>query len=279
MTKSTATSPAVLEPVCVDGPSAADGYEHLEPWLGRLAALCAGDRQRARLREQIVACGLPLAEHIARRFAHRGEAFEDLLQTARMGLVEAVDRFDPTRGTSFLAFAVPTIIGEVRRHFRDRAWAVQVERGVKETHTKIGPATENLAQRLGRLPTARELAAELDIELTEVTKAMTASNCYTTNSLEAALREDDLEGLPTLTDSLGREEPCYELLEDAMAVRPLIAALPARDRQILIWRYYRSMTQDQIAQRLGLSQMQISRILSRTLTRLREQALTEPQPL
>ncbi len=228
------------------------------------------------MREQIVACGLPLAEHIARRFAGRGEAFEDLLQTARVGLVQAVDRYDPVRGSSFLAFAVPTVMGEVRRHFRDRTWAMRVERGVKETHAKIGPATEVLAQRLGRLPTAREIAAEIDVDLVEVVKAMTAANCYNTNSLDVTIRDEDLDGPCTPGTAVCRDEKCYGLLEDAMAVRPLIAALPARERQILIWRYFGSMTQTQIAERLGVSQMHISRILSSTLAKLREQTLTEP---
>ncbi|MGW4739224.1 RNA polymerase sigma factor SigF [Nocardia xishanensis] len=274
MTKPTIAPPASQSPPRVAGPSRRDGYEHLEPWLDELAEIAPEDPRHARLREQIVACGLPLAEHIARRFSGRGEAFEDLLQTARMGLVQAVNRYDPARATSFLAFAVPTIMGEVRRHFRDHAWALRVERGVKETHAKLGPATEVLAQRLGRLPTAREIAAEIDVDLIEVTKAMTAANCYNTNSLDVAVRDEDQDGAYPLTAAFGRNEPCYGLLEDAMAVRPLIAALPGRERQVLIWRYFGSLSQTQIAERLGVSQMQVSRILSRTLAKLREQALT-----
>lgn len=254
-----------------------DSYDNLEPWFDKLAGLEPGDPRCQEIRTEIVHLGLPLADHIARRFSGRGEAFDDLLQIARMGLVQAVDRFDVSRGSSFLSFAVPTIMGEVRRHFRDHTWAVRVPRGTKELHLRIGPASEVLFQRLGRTPTARELAAELGAELTEVTQALIAGNGHTSNSLDAAVREhDDETPPPAVLTKLGIEEPCFGLLEDAMAVRPLIEQLPRRERQILVWRYFGTMTQNQIAQRLGISQMQVSRILGKTLETLREQALGEP---
>ncbi|WP_280418162.1 RNA polymerase sigma factor SigF [Nocardia carnea] len=254
-----------------------DSYDNLEPWFDKLAGLESDDPRRQEIRTEIVHLGLPLADHIARRFSGRGEAFDDLLQIARMGLVQAVDRFDVSRGSSFLSFAVPTIMGEVRRHFRDHTWAVRVPRGTKELHLRIGPASEVLFQRLGRTPTAREIAAELGAELTEVTQALIAGNGHTSNSLDAAVREhDDDTPPPAVLTKLGTEEPCFGLLEDAMAVRPLIEQLPRRERQILVWRYFGAMTQSQIAQRLGISQMQVSRILGKTLETLREQALAEP---
>ncbi|NUS94474.1 MAG: RNA polymerase sigma factor SigF [Nocardia sp.] len=230
------------------------------------------------MREQIVHRCLPLAEHIARRFAGRGESFDDLLQIARLGLVQAVDRFDRSRGSSFLSFAIPTIMGEVRRHFRDHTWAVRVPRGTKELHLRIGPATETLYQRLGRMPTAREIATELDADLTDVTRALIAGNAHTSNSLDAgADDQDDDTSPPAVLARLGGEDPCYRLLEDAMTLRPLIAELPQRERQILVWRYFANMTQVQIAERLDISQMQVSRILAKTLRTLREQALAEPE--
>ncbi|MEU1981255.1 RNA polymerase sigma factor SigF [Nocardia sp. NPDC019395] len=251
-----------------------DSYDNLEPRFEKLAALAPDDPRRQEIRAEIVHLGLPLAEHIARRFNGRGEAFDDLLQIARVGLVQAVDRFDMTRGSSFLSFAVPTIMGEVRRHFRDHTWAVRVPRGTKELHLRIGPASEALYQRLGRVPTAREIAAELGAELTEVTQALIAGNGHTGNSLDAAVREhDDDTPPPAVLTRLGREEPCYQLLEDAITVRPLIDRLPRRERQILVWRFFGGLTQNQIAARLGISQMQVSRILARTLSALREQAL------
>ncbi|MBF6079156.1 RNA polymerase sigma factor SigF [Nocardia beijingensis] len=256
-----------------------DSYDNIEPWFEKLAAMDEGDPHRAALREEVTRRCLPLAEHIARKFAGRGEAYEDLLQIARVGLVLAVDRFDVSRGSSFLGFAVPTIMGEVRRHFRDHTWSLRVPRRLKEIQLRIGPATETLSHRLGRMPTAREIAEELDVDLGEVTQALIAGNAYQANSLDAAGREDG-DGAPqSLADTLGAEEPCYDLLEQAMAVRPLIAELPPRDRQVLIMRFYESRTQSQIAEELGVSQMQVSRILARILKDLRERALGPEEQL
>ncbi|WUI35302.1 RNA polymerase sigma factor SigF [Nocardia sp. NBC_00416] len=250
----------------------------MEPLFTELAALEPDDLRRREVREQIVHRCLPLAEHIARRFAGRGETFDDLLQIARLGLVQAVDRFDQSRGSSFLSFAIPTIMGEVRRHFRDHTWAVRVPRSTKELHLRIGPATEALYQRIGRMPTAREIAAELDVELTDVTRALIAGNGHTSNSLDATANDqDDDTSPPAVLARLGSVEPCYQLLEDAMTLRPLIEKLPQRERQVLVWRFFGNMTQVQIAERLDISQMQVSRILAKTLRTLREQALGDPE--
>ncbi|MBL1076402.1 RNA polymerase sigma factor SigF [Nocardia sp. 2] len=259
------------------GRKAAHSYDAIEPLFREREELPADDPRRESMRDQIIECCLPLAEHIARRFAGRGEAFDDLLQIARMGLVQAVDRFDVTRGATFLSFAVPTIMGEVRRHFRDHTWAVRVPRRAKELQQQLGPVTEKLSQRLGRMPTAREIAVELDVDLVEVTQAMIARNAYQASSLDYTGDDGESEAAPVV-QSLGAEEPSYRLLEDAMAVRPLLAALPARERQILIWRFFENRTQAQIGERLGVSQMQVSRLLTKTLTTLREQALAEPAP-
>ncbi len=253
-----------------------DSYDNIEPWFEKLAALAADDPHRASVRTQIVERCLPLAEHIARKFSGRGEDFDDLLQVARLGLVQAVDRFDVERGASFLSFAVPTIMGSVRRHFRDGTWALRVPRRAKEVQAQVRPAIEALSQKLGRMPTAREIAAELDLEVVEVTQAIMAANAYQTNSLDATSNSSDEQTRPSIADTLGREEPSYRLLEDALAVRPLLAALPERERQVLVWRFFENRTQAQIADRLGVSQMQVSRILTRTLKKLREQALAEP---
>ncbi|MFC9434649.1 RNA polymerase sigma factor SigF [Nocardia sp. NPDC057030] len=257
------------------GSSRGDSYDNVEPWFEKMAALTAHDPHRNELREEITRLCLPLAEHIARKFSGRGEAFDDLHQIARVGLVLAIDRFDVARGSSFLSFAVPTIMGEVRRHFRDHTWAVRVPRRLKEVQQLIGPATETLSNRLGRVPNAREIAAELGIELSEVTQALIARNGYQSNSIDGLTRDDDENAAAPVVAGLGAEEPCYELLEQSMTVRPLIAALPERERQVLIMRFFESLTQAQIAERLGVSQMQVSRILNKTLNTLREQALAD----
>ncbi|MFE1594131.1 RNA polymerase sigma factor SigF [Nocardia sp. NPDC058705] len=269
---------AVEQPTARRSHSRGDSYDNIEPWFEKLRALPPDDEQRDTLRAKIIELSLPLADHIARKFNGRGEQFDDLEQTARVGLVLAVDRYDVTRGSSFLSFAIPTIMGEVRRHFRDRTWAVRVPRRLKEIQLRIGPATEELSQRLGRLPNARELAAELDVDLVEITRTLVAGNGYQSNSIDGVTHDGRDDSTQPITDTLGADEPCYQLTEDAMAVRPLIAALPAEERRVLIMRFYESRTQGQIAEELGVSQMQVSRILSRTLALLREQALAEPTP-
>ncbi|WP_378730957.1 SigB/SigF/SigG family RNA polymerase sigma factor [Nocardia brasiliensis] len=255
--------------------SRGDSYDNIEPLFEKLAALDEDDPRREGMREELIGRCLPLAEHIARKFAGRGENFDDLLQVARLGLVQAADRFDVARGSSFLSFAVPTIMGEVRRHFRDNTWSVRVPRRTKEIQLSIGATVEELSQRLGRMPRAREIAQELDVDIVEVTQALIAGNAYQSSSIDA-VAGDDIENAPLpLLESLGEEEPSYHLVEDYLAVRPLIEELPERERQVLIMRFFESKTQTQIAEVLGVSQMHVSRILSKTLNQLREQALRD----
>ncbi|WP_019925309.1 SigB/SigF/SigG family RNA polymerase sigma factor [Nocardia sp. BMG111209] len=245
-----------------------DSYDGIEPRLVELAALDPADRRWARLREEIITRCLPLAEHIARRYSGRGEQYDDLLQVARCGLLEAVGRFDPARGTTFVSFAVPTIMGEVRRHFRDRTWAVRVPRRLKELRVHLHAAGPVLMQQLGRMPTVTELADHLGLDRDEVVQAMIASNGYDTDALDPGTDSDD-ERFSSPMRRLAAVEPCYGLIEDAMTVRPLLAGLSDRDRDILTWRYFEGETQSQIAARLGVSQMQISRHLTRILTTVR----------
>ncbi|WP_280365146.1 RNA polymerase sigma factor SigF [Nocardia wallacei] len=253
--------------------STPDSYDNIEPLFVQLHTLDPDDPQRRALRETIISRCLPVAEHIARKFSGRGESFEDLVQIARVGLVAAVDRFDPAVGSTFLGYAVPTIMGEVRRHFRDYTWAVRVPRRLKEIQIKLGPATDDLTHRLGRVPTAREIAEELEVDLAEVTQALIARNGYQASSLDSATESD--EGGSSLLDTLGTEEPQFGAIDNYLAVKPLLAALPDRERRILSMRFGDSMTQQQIAEQLGCSQMQISRILTKTLKKLRDQALQE----
>ncbi len=265
------------EPMFDTRPRARHGpnsYDNIEPWFDKLAGYDAEDPEREATRSEIVRLCLPLADHIACRFSGRGESYDDLHQVARLGLVLAVDRYDITRGTSFLSFAIPTMMGEVRRHFRDVTWATRVPRRLKELRTLLGPATDRLAQRLGRMPTAAELSTELDTDIVEVGRAIAAGNAYRSDSLDEMILADENETFP-VNASIGVEEPCYELTENAMAVRPLIAKLPGRERRILIMRFFESRTQSQIARTLNISQMQVSRILARTLRRLKAQALCE----
>lgn len=221
-------------------------------------------------RDRIVGRCLPLADHIARRFDGRGEALDDLVQVARVGLVNAVIRYDVETGSDFVSFAVPTIMGEVRRHFRDNSWSVKVPRRLKELHLRLGAATSELSQRLGRAPTASELAAELEMDREEVLEGLIAGSSYNTLSIDSGGGGGD-EGTPAIMDTLGDVDPRLDQIENRESLRPLLAALPERERTVLLLRFFESLTQTQIAERVGISQMHVSRLLAKSLARLRDQ--------
>ncbi|WP_027501447.1 SigB/SigF/SigG family RNA polymerase sigma factor [Rhodococcus sp. UNC363MFTsu5.1] len=244
-----------------------DEYTDVNDQFVALAAMASDDPSGTAMREAIVARCLPLAEHIARRFDGRGEPHDDLVQVARLGLVNAVNRFDVTRGSEFVSFAVPTIMGEVRRHFRDTGWTMQVPRRTKELHIEIGKATNTLSQQLGRAPTPSELAAELCVDRTEINEALLAGQAYQTTSVDAPAA-DRPDG-HTLADTIGDLDAAFEDIDNRETLRPLIAALPERERTVLLLRFFGNLTQTQIAKRVGVSQMHVSRILTRTLASLR----------
>ena len=232
--------------------------------------LPADSVERDRAREEIVRRCMPLAEHIAHRFDGRGEPREDIAQVARLGLVNAVNRFDVECGSDFVSFAVPTIMGEVRRYFRDNSWAVKVPRRLKELHLQLGSATGEMSQRLGRAPTPSELAAELDLEREEVVEALIAGSGYNTLSIDSGGIGDD-DDTPPLTETLGSHDTNLDRIENHEALRPLLDALPERERTVIVLRFFESLTQSQIAERVGISQMHVSRLLARTLARLRDE--------
>jgi RNA polymerase sigma-B factor len=234
-----------------------------------LATVGAGSAEFQRQRDKIVERCLPLADHIARRFDGRGEPRDDLVQVARVGLVNAVARFDVNAGPDFVSFAVPTIMGEVRRHFRDNSWSVKVPRRLKELHLRLGTATADLSQRLGRAPTASELARELDMDRTEVIEGLLAGNSYNTLSIDSGGSADD--DARAIVDTLGDVDAGLQRIENREALRPLLDGLPERERTVLVLRFFESMTQTQIAERVGISQMHVSRLLAKSLARLRDQ--------
>ncbi len=236
-----------------------------------LASVAADPMEFQRQRDKIVERCLPLADHIARRFEGRGEPRDDLVQVARVGLVNAVVRFDVEAGTDFVSFAVPTIMGEVRRHFRDNSWSVKVPRRLKELHLRLGAATAELSQRLGRAPTATELAAELGMDRAEVVEGLVAGSSYNTLSIDSGGGGSDDEEARAIADTLGDVDTGLDQIEDRESLRPMLEALPERERTVLVLRFFESMTQTQIAERVGISQMHVSRLLAKSLTRLRDQ--------
>jgi RNA polymerase sigma-B factor len=227
------------------------------------------------VRDGLIERALPLAHQIARRYVRSGDQFDDVLQVARLGLVKAVNRFDPDRGVAFSTYAVPTMVGEIKRHFRDTRWSVHVPRSLQERVLKVEQAEKTLSGRLGRAPTVGELAELLELDQEEVLEAMEAGSAYEARSLEAPAPTEDDEGR-SYADTLGGPENGYELVEDLTAVSAAVKSLPARERRILHMRFMEDMTQSEIAKHIGVSQMQISRLLRRALTQLREVA--DPQP-
>ena len=234
-----------------------------------LQELPEGSTKFTRQRDAIVERCLPLADHIARRFDGRGEPRDDLVQVARVGLVNAVIRFDVDAGSDFVSFAVPTIMGEVRRHFRDNSWSVKVPRRLKELHLRLGAANAEMSQRLGRAPTPSELAAELEMDREEVVEGLIAGSSYNTLSIDGA--GGGTEEAPAIADTLGDVDLNLDQIENREALRPLLASLPERERTVLVLRFFESLTQTQIAERVGISQMHVSRLLAKSLARLRDQ--------
>lgn len=243
------------------------------PAMIRAWRLCGpSTAQGRRQMDDIARVTLPLAEHIARRFAGRGQTHQDLLQVSSIGLLNAVNRFDPDRGADFVSFAVPTIMGEVRRHFRDHGWAVKVPRRFKDLQSQLSKARTDLAQQLQRAPTPNDIATHLGIDYELVVEATVVGSHYST--LSADQRGHDEDGLP-IQETLGDNDIRLQLVVDIETVRPLIQKLAAREREVLKLRFFDEMTQTQIAQRLGCSQMHVSRLLAKTLETLRDQATAE----
>ncbi|GHD95273.1 RNA polymerase sigma factor SigF [Streptomyces naganishii] len=249
-----------------DAPDTADAFR-------RLGTLTDGPRRDA-LRDEIVEAWLPMAERLAGRFRSRGESYEDLRQVAALGLVKAVDRYDPERGNAFESYAVPTITGEIKRHFRDHMWTLHVPRRVQDLRNRVRFARQDLTQTTpGRQPTVTEIAEHAGMSEEDVRVGLEALESFTALSLDAELPGSE-DGY-SLSDSLGSPDPALDTVVDREAVRPRLAALPERERAILYMRFFGDMTQSRIAEQLGISQMHVSRLISRCCARLREQVMRD----
>ncbi|MEU9859975.1 SigB/SigF/SigG family RNA polymerase sigma factor [Streptomyces sp. NPDC047971] len=245
--------------------------------FARLESLEEGTPERAYVRNTLVELNLSLVKFAARRFRNRAEPTEDIVQVGTVGLIKAIDRFEVGRDVEFSAFALPTIVGEMKRFFRDTSWSVQVPRRLQELRIELAKAVDILEQRHGRRPTRAELAAYLHIGEASVAEGEQASNGYVARSLDTPTGDDE----STLTAGarrLGEEERAFELIDSLESLKPLIARLDARDRTILALRFGEELTQAEIGERLGLSQMHISRLLARILNELRTGLVEDRQP-
>jgi RNA polymerase sigma-B factor len=235
------------------------------------AELAAGGGSE--VRDELVRMHMPLVEYLARRFRNRGEPLEDLVQVATIGLIKSIDRFDLERGVEFSTYATPTIVGEIKRHFRDKGWAIRVPRRLQELKLTLTKATGELSQQLGRSPTVAELATHLGLQEEEILEGLESANAYSAVSLDATDAGDD--DSPAVSDTLGMVDEALEGVEYRESLKPLLDRLPAREKKILVLRFFGNMTQSQIAGELGISQMHVSRLLARTLTQLRDGLLTD----
>jgi RNA polymerase sigma-B factor len=226
-----------------------------------------GSAEHQSARATLVELHLPLVEHLARRFAGRGEPVDDLAQVGTIGLIKSVDRFDSDRGVEFSTYATPTIVGEIKRHFRDKGWAVRVPRRLQELRLSMRTATEELAHQLGRAPTVAEIADRIGASQEEVLEGLESANAYSPVSLDAGSETD--EGSAAVLETIGVDDEALDGVVYRETLRPLLAQLGARERQILLLRFFRNMTQSQIAHEIGISQMHVSRLLARTLSELR----------
>jgi RNA polymerase sigma-B factor len=234
----------------------------------------AADRSEV-VREELIERFMPLARKLARRYAGGAEPLDDLMQVASLGLVKAIDRYDPDRGTTFSTFAVPTILGELKRHFRDRGWSVRVPRGTQERILKVEKAMGELPSKLNRTPTVHDIARWLELDEEQVLEAMHASQGHHAASLDRPASIEGEDGM-TLLDRIGGEDPRFEAVEYGVAIEEALEQSSDRERMILHLRFVEDMTQSEIAKRVGVSQMHVSRLLRATLDRLRDEAEAEP---
>jgi RNA polymerase sigma-B factor len=252
-------------------------YDHLLPLFAQRDALPEGHPRRRALRTELIVGYQPVARHIARRYFHRTDCPDDLEQTATVGLILAVDRFDARREVDFLPFAVPTINGEVLRYFRDRSSVIRIPRRLRHLQGEVVGATAELSQRLGRAPRPSEIAAALDRDREDVLAALASQGATYASSLDELTSEGggDADRGPRLAAALACAEPGFDLLEDRRAVATLVAQLPERERYVLLLRFFCDLTQTEIAALVGVSQMHVSRLLSRTLAALRRELVAD----
>ena len=235
------------------------------------------ERRAAELRATLTQLHLPLVEYLAKRFKDRGEPLDDLVQVGSVGLLKAIDRFDLDRGVEFSTYATPTIVGELKRYFRDKGWAIRVPRRLQELSLRMNKIIAQLTQQLGRAPTVAEIADAAEVSEEEVLEALESGQAYSTASLDAPSGDED--DAAQRLERLGEDDVAFENLEYFASLAPLIEQLPERERRILYLRFFKGMTQSKIAEEVGISQMHVSRLLTRVLAFLREgMEETEPAP-
>ncbi|MGW6967171.1 SigB/SigF/SigG family RNA polymerase sigma factor [Streptomyces zaomyceticus] len=266
--------PKIEDPLSV---STSDARALSTPLFERLRSLEEGTASYSYVRNTLVELNLSLVKYAATRFRRSGESWEDIVQVGTVGLIKAINRFDPDRGNEFMSFALPTVLGEIRRHLRDTGWSVHVPRRLQELRLDLAKASDALEQDLGRPPTPAELCDRLHITEAELCEGRLAANGFTSRSLDVPMDEDN-DGPGMIARRLGTDDDAFEKVENLAALKPLVTALSGRDRTILSLRFGEELTQAEIGERLGLSQMHVSRLLGRILGGLRTALMTDEPP-
>lgn len=248
----------------MSSPADLERHEAEQALFDALHDASSSQEQRAAARDALVEMHLPLVRHLARRYAERGEPMEDVIQAGTIGLIQAVDRFEPDRGAAFSTYAVPTVVGAIRRHFRDATWSVKVPRRVQELRGKIDAAHDSLTQDLGRSPTVAEIAERADVDAQDVLDSLELSRAREMTQIDATASDE-----APLADRLGDLDASLAGVDDAETVKKLLASLPEQERVVVTMRFFDGMSQSEIANEVGVSQMQVSRLLSRSLAKLR----------
>ncbi|MFG2138378.1 RNA polymerase sigma factor SigF [Streptomyces sp. NPDC048650] len=269
--------PAVGLPeiVCPSAVAPRDARELSKRFFDRLQVLEEGTHEYQYARNTLIEMNMSMVRYVARRYRNRGDDMEDIIQVGTIGLIKAIDRFDLSREVEFSTFAVPYILGEMKRFFRDTGWAVHVPRRLQELRSDLAKAKEELHIKLDRDPTVRELAAHLELSEEEVIEGVVAANGYTAGSLDTPADPSPSDQRRPLADVLGEDDPAMETVENLHALAPLVQKLDERERHLIELRFGQEMTQSQIGDELGVSQMHVSRLLNRTLTKLRDGLLVD----
>ncbi|GIF26959.1 RNA polymerase sigma-B factor [Actinoplanes tereljensis] len=262
------TEAAVATRTTDSTPDSSGSTDRASELINALAGLPQDHPSRPQVRDQAIEAWMPLARHLANRYAGRGEPVDDLFQVALVGLIKSVDRFDADRGIEFAGFAIPTIVGELKRHFRDRTWSIRVPRRLQELRLAITAANNTLTNTLGRSATVADIAAHIGISEEEVLEGLEGARAYNSTSLSTPA---NAEGSLTLGDTLGGEDTEFETTELRVALGPAMARLDEREQKIISMRFYGNLTQSEIAEKIGISQMHVSRLLTKALGKLRKQ--------
>lgn len=261
--------PNITPKATTEGATSSTGEARWDRERARQLLTAYAEHKDSKVKDELVAQHLNLVRYLAGKFSNRGENLEDLVQVGCLGLIKAIERFDPERGTEFTTYATPTIVGEIKRHFRDKGWAIKVPRRLQEFNASVAKTTEELTSRLGRVPSADEIAKKLEVNPEDVLEAQELGQSYNLLSIDSELDTDDSRKTSSLLDYLGTDDFQLEQVEDRLALHRAFSCLPSRERLLMYLRFFENRSQSEVAKVLNISQMHVSRLQARSLESMR----------